>query len=270
MIQNSLLNIATKIICIAGNILTKNLITLRNIKINTKKKEYYELIINKIKQFIILNINKKYPKHKILINNYNYINESSIWIIDLIDGINNYIKGFPFYCISIAYQKNNKIKHAIIYNPAQKEYFITNKGNGSQLNNYRIRVSQTYNLNSALIGIEFSSKNISLKNQYLFSLNTLLKQNANIRKIGSIALTLAYVACGKLDGTLIFNDNIKNIISGSLLIKESGGLIINIKKTKSIKINYFTNECYIIAGNPKIFKILLQITESFSQSKNVF
>ena len=153
--------------------------------------------------------------------------KNNIWIIDPIDGTTNYLHGVPHFAISIALKSNNEIISGVIYDPIKDEMFYAEKNNGAYYNNQRIRVSKKKKLEDCLFA---TGGNISEKN----------KTNTNIiiRRSGSAALDMAYVATGRFDGYFQKNLNIWDIAAGIIIIKEAGGIIneIDLSKNNNIKV----------------------------------
>ena len=153
--------------------------------------------------------------------------KNNIWIIDPIDGTTNYLHGVPHFAISIALKSNNEIISGVIYDPIKDEMFYAEKNNGAYYNNQRIRVSKKKKLEDCLFA---TGGNISEKN----------KTNTNIiiRRTGSAALDMAYVAAGRFDGYFQKNLNIWDIAAGIIIIKEAGGIIneIDINQNKNIQV----------------------------------
>ena len=164
----------------------------------------------------------------------------NVWIIDPIDGTTNFLHGVPHFAISIALKSNNEIIAGVIYDPIKDELFWAEKGVGAYLNNTRIRVSQRSQLKDALIstGIPWKGMESSHKN-YLKILENIMKNSSGIRRYGSAALDLAYVAAGRYDAFWEFNLKTWDIAAGALLVKEAGGYVGNINK----------NENYLYTGN---------------------
>tara|TARA_B100000579_G_scaffold94491_1_gene74722 strand:- start:221 stop:973 length:753 start_codon:yes stop_codon:yes gene_type:complete len=148
-------------------------------------------------------------------------NNDKVWIIDPIDGTTNFLHGVPHFSISIALKSKNEIVAGLVYDPIKDEMYYAEKNNGAYLNNQRIRVSNKKNLDSCLFAIGGSSiEEIKFKN------------NITIRRSGSAALDMAYVAAGKFDGCFQKNIKIWDIAAGLILVKEAGGIINNIDINK--------------------------------------
>ena len=169
--------------------------------------------------------------------NYSIISEESekkiindkdnVWIIDPIDGTTNFLHGVPHFAISIALKSKNEIVSGLIYDPIKDEMFYAEKNNGAYCNNQRIRVSNKKNLENCLFATGGTNIN---------EINT--KKDIIIRKSGSAALDMAYVAAGKFDGYFQKNLNIWDIAAGIVLVKEAGGIVnnIDIRKDENIKV----------------------------------
>ncbi len=163
--------------------------------------------------------------------NYSVISEESenkvendkdnIWIIDPIDGTTNFLHGVPHFAISIALKTKNEIVSGVVYDPIKDEMFYAEKNNGAYLNNQRIRVSNKNKLNNCLFAT--GGNNMEQVN---------FEENITLRRTGSAALDIAYVASGKFDGYFQKNLNIWDIASGIILIKEAGGIINDIDVNK--------------------------------------
>ena len=145
------------------------------------------------------------------------------WIIDPIDGTTNFLHGVPHFAISIALKSGDEIVSGLIYDPIKNEMFYAERDNGAFFNNQRIRVSKKRELNSCLFATGGESKN---------------QTDLTLRKSGSAALDIAYVAAGRYDGYFQNNLNLWDIAAGIILVKEAGGLIneIDLSQNKSIKI----------------------------------
>ncbi len=147
--------------------------------------------------------------------------KNNTWIIDPIDGTTNFLHGVPHFAISIALKSNNEIVSGLIYDPIKDEMFYAEKNNGAYLNNQRIRVSNKKKIDNCLFAT--GGNNIE---QIKF------KKNATLRRTGSAALDMAYVAAGKFDGYFQKNLKIWDIASGIILVKEAGGIINDIDTSK--------------------------------------
>lgn len=251
-----LLNIAINAARQAGDVIIRHMEQVDRLKVTAKSSdEYFSEVDIKAEQTIIRAILKAYPEHGIIAEESGTHNPDaeSLWIIDPLDGTTNYLHGFPFYSISIAHKVKNRIEHAVVYDPIRHECFSASRGRGAQLNDRRIRVSKQNVLASALLGTGFPSRNATLAQRYLPTFEALVSKCAGMRRTGSAALDLAYVACGRLDGFWEFGLRPWDIAAASLIIKEAGGLIGDLQGGED-----YMNQGDVVAGNPKVFKSLLQ------------
>ena len=251
-----LLNIAVSAARQAGDIIIRHLDQVDRLKVTAKSStEYFTEVDIKAEQVIINAIHKAYPNHGILAEESGFQegDGQSIWIIDPLDGTSNYLHGFPFFSVSIALKIKGRIEHAVIYDPLRHECFSASRGCGARLNDRRLRISKQTQLSASLIGTGFPSRDASVGQRYLSTYETLFGKCAGVRRTGSAALDLAYVASGRLDGFWEMGLRPWDIAAGSLLIREAGGLISDIYGNDD-----FLNTGDVVAGTPKVFKALLQ------------
>lgn len=252
-----LLNTAITAARQAGQIILRHLDLLDRIQINEKHgQEIFSEVDIKAEQAIIQILRKAYPSHGILAEESGtYEPEAEYtWIIDPLDGTKNYIQGFPSFAVSIACKINNRIEHGVIYDPLRHECFAASRGRGARLDDRRIRVSSQKDLLKALIGAGLHGHRPDKIPHALSILEALLGHCGGLRRSGSAALDLAYVACGRLDGFWEFGLRPWDIAAATLIIKEAGGLVSDIHGGET-----FLKTGDIAAGSPKIFKALLQL-----------
>ena len=251
-----LLNIAVNAARQAGEIIIRHMEQVDRLKITAKNgQEFFSEVDIKAEQAIISAIHKSHPSHSILAEEGGHIegeNETT-WIIDPLDGTSNYLHGFPFFSVSIAVKIKNRIEHGVIYDPLRHECFSASRGRGAKLNDRRMRVSKQTQLSAALLGTGFSFRDSPLMKKYLPTFESLFGKCAGMRRTGSAALDLAYVATGRLDGFWEFGLRPWDIAAGSLLIREAGGLISDTQGGDD-----FLKSGNVVAGTPKVFKSLLQ------------
>lgn len=262
--MHPLLNIAVSAAREAGDIIMQYVDRLDRVKVTEKSKnDLVSEVDVKAEQAIIHTIHKSYPDHGIMAEESGFNqhgNDDITWIIDPLDGTANFLHGFPHFAVSIAVKQKNKIEHGVVYDPVRKECFQASRGRGAQLNGTRMRVAKTTKLDKALLGTGFPFRNKSLSDKYFDTFKELFTQCAGIRRAGAAALDLAYVASGRLDGFWEFGLRPWDIAAGSLLIKESGGLISGMQGEEN-----YLNHGNILAGPPKVFKALIQSINSINK-----
>ncbi len=207
-------------------------------------------------QRIIKILKKEFPDHDILTEEEKGWDSGSEykWIIDPLDGTTNYAHGFPCFSVSIALEKMGKVILGVIYDPLKEELFIAEKGRGAYLNRKRISVSKTKRLSDALLATGFAyDVRVSPENNLdHFSNFTLSAQG--VRRAGSAALDLCYVASGRFDGFWEMKLKPWDVAAGSLIVKEAGGKVTDFKGGV---FNIFSME--ILASNGKIHGEMVKV-----------
>ena len=221
------LNIMIKACEKASKILIRDFGELENLQVLKKgPKDFVTNSDRMVEKILIEELIKYKKKYSILTEETGYIeNEDTenIWIIDPIDGTNNFLHGVPHFCITIAFQSKDEILTGLIFDPIKNEIFYAEKNHGAFFNNHRIRVSKKKNLDECLFATNYRG---------------LIKTKLNSRITGSAALDLAYVGAGRFDGYFQDNLNIWDIAAGILIIKEAGGVLneINLSQRTNLKI----------------------------------
>ena len=213
----------------------------------------------RVEKILIEELQKARPNYSILseesgeIKNKN--SEEFRWIIDPIDGTANFLHGIPHFAISIGLEQNKEIICGIVFDPIKDEMFIAEKGNGSYLNNQRMRVSARSKLKDCIIftgGPRQSSKDKELSFVEYKNFSSIVQ--TPIRKMGSASLDMAYVAAGRCDGFWQRNLNYWDYAAGIVLVKEAGGFVTDFKGNNK----YIENET-ILATNSKINEEMVEI-----------
>lgn len=144
-----------------------------------------------------------------------------VWVVDPVDGTANFARGIPHFCISIAYVENGRTEIGAIFNPALDEFYFARRGEGATRNGLPIRVADTHRFDAASIEVGWSTR--VANTAYLDVIRSLLEMGANVRRSGSGALALAYVADGRSDGYIELHMNSWDCLAGLLLVSEAGG-----------------------------------------------
>ena len=261
--MHPIVNIATRAARQAGDIIMRSTERMDKLTITNKSENDYVSEVDQMaEQEIIRTIRKAFPDHAILAEESGETEGSAEfeWIIDPLDGTTNYLHQFPQYSVSIAVKQKGRLEHAVVYDPLKDEIFSASRGAGAQMNGRRIRVSQAKGLEGALLGTGFPFKDQSYLDIYLQMFKTMIIPTAGIRRAGSAALDLAYVAAGRLDGFWELNLNPWDMAAGLLLIQEAGGMVSDIKGGHDI---FETG--HVIAGNPKVFKAMVKALHPYAR-----
>ena len=179
--------------------------------------------------------------------------EQTRWIIDPLDGTTNFAHGLPHYAVSIGLEWKRELMVGVIYNPCSDEIFSATKGMGATCNGVTISVSNTQSFSQALLATGFPYDRQENPERYTKWVTTMLKHCQGIRRMGSAALDLAYVAAGRLDGFWEFGLKPWDMAAGKLLITEAGGVISN----KEGAVHQWSDAC-IVAGNQVIQREVLR------------
>lgn len=260
--MHPIVNIAIRAARAGGTHITRSLERLDSIEVEKKSNnDFVSIVDRQAEQEIINTIHESYPNHSILAEESGTSGTSDYqWVIDPLDGTTNFLHGFPQFSVSIAVKHKGRLEHGVIYDPLRQEIFSATRGAGAQLNDRRIRVSNLKSLDGALLGTGFPYKSQENIDIYLATLKALLSKTSGIRRPGSAALDLAYVAAARLDGFWEFNLREWDIAAGALIIQESGGMVSDTQGGE----NYLSTG-NIVAGNPKVFKEILRTIHPYIQ-----
>ena len=261
--MHPMLNIAIKAARSAGNIIVRSMDQLDTLSVSTKGRNDFVSDVDKsAEKEIIKIIRRAYPSHGILAEESGSTEgDEFLWIIDPLDGTTNFLHGFPQFAVSIALQHKDRLEHAVIYDPLRQEIFSASRGAGAQLNERRIRVSKAKGLEGSLLGTGFPFRQMDHLNNYIEILKNIIPQAAGVRRPGSAALDLAYVAAGRLDGFWEFGLRPWDLAAGALLVQEAGGILSDFEGG-----NDYMKSGNIVAGNPKVMKAILQTIHRHTQS----
>jgi myo-inositol-1(or 4)-monophosphatase len=180
------------------------------------------------------------------------------WIIDPLDGTTNFLHNLHPFSISIALTRGNEIIAGVVYEAGWKETFTAWKNNGAWLNGKRINVSKTARLTDSLIATGFPYSDFSGLSEYLVCMEYLMKHTHGIRRMGSAAIDLAYIACGRYEGFFEYGLKPWDIAAGAILIREAGGLVSDFSGNEKN-----VSGLNIIASNSLIFNAFHEIVSKF-------
>jgi myo-inositol-1(or 4)-monophosphatase len=255
--MHPMLNIAIKAARRAGSVINRAALEGGALEVTAKNKNDFVTQVDKAaEQAIIGVIRTAYPDHSILAEESGDtpgVRAEYRWVIDPLDGTTNYIHGFPQYCVSIALEHRGVPTHGVVYDPGKNELFTASRGRGAFLDDRRMRVSKCVQLKDALVGTGFPFKELSRLELYLRQLRTMMTSSAGVRRAGSAALDLAYVAAGRLDAFWEMGLSRWDMAAGALLIQEAGGLVADLQGESA-----FLERGDIAAATPKVLAGLLE------------
>lgn len=242
------INIAEKAAFKAGGVLLRLQKQVHSLHVIKKKENDFVSIADKAAEEAIIDvISTAHPEHSVLGEESGLIgNKDSdhTWIVDPLDGTTNFLHGIPHYCVSIALEIKGVIQHALIHDPIRDETFYASKGHGAYLNDMRLRIDQKTQLKGALIATGFPFKKREVFNRYMLQFKSIFKSASDIRRAGSAALDLAYVAAGRVDGFWEMGLEKWDMAAGALIVEEAGGSTVDFDLKKD-----YLNTGNVIAGN---------------------
>jgi len=255
--MHALLNVAVMAARRAGSTLIKKMVNLGKLKIEEKgHNDYVSDADHAAEKAVIDCILKHYPDHAILAEESGEQGESdTVWIIDPLDGTTNYLHGFPVFAVSIGVQIKGRMEHGVVYDPMRQELFTASRGQGAQVDGHRIRVSGQRQLERALVGTGFPYRRVDPElGPYLEMLAKVLKSTSGVRRPGSAALDLAYVAAGRLDAFWETGLKSWDLAAGSLIIREAGGMVSGLDGSEN-----YLDTGHILTGTPKIYRDIAKL-----------
>ncbi len=213
----------------AGEVLKKYFNTPLAIKTKSTERDLVTQADIESEKYIISAIQRHYPDHAILAEEHGRIGDSEyLWLIDPIDGTTNFAHSHPMFCIVIALAHNDKIILTAIYDPLRNELFSVEKGKGAFLNDQVIKVSSSSTLSSSVLVTGFPYDRATNPKNNMKEFCKIMPLVQGIRRSGSAALDMCYVACGRLDGYWEYHLNPWDFAGGVLLVREAGGVVSNI------------------------------------------
>jgi myo-inositol-1(or 4)-monophosphatase len=248
-------NTAVKAARRAGDIIVRGLARFEGVETASKGlNDFVTKYDHAAEAAIIETLSEAYPHHSFLAEESGARGDTEIvWIIDPLDGTTNFMHGFPTFAVSIACQMQGRIEHAVIYDPMRQELFTASRGQGAYLESRRLRVSRQRTLDGALVGTGFPYReNLQYLEPYIAMMRTVMTRAAGLRRPGAASLDLAYVAAGRLDAFWEIGLKAWDTAAGTLLIRESGGLVGTLDGGE------YKQGGNIVAGTPRVFNELLE------------
>ncbi len=260
-----MINVAIKAARAAGSLINRAALDVESVRISQKLvNDFVTEVDHAAEKAIIETLLTAYPGHGIWAEEsgreHGAQDSEFVWIIDPLDGTTNFIHGLPIYCVSIALAVKGKIEQAVVYDPTRNDLFTATKGRGAFMNDRRLRVSKRIRLKDCLISTGFPFRQGDDFNTYLRMMGDIMQRTAGLRRPGSAALDLAYVAAGFTDGFFETGLQPWDTAAGSLLVTEAGGLVGNFSGEAN-----FLEQQECMAGNPRIYGQLVSILGKYSK-----
>jgi myo-inositol-1(or 4)-monophosphatase len=229
--MQSLLEVAKQAARLAGDVINLGAQNLSSLKVEQKTLYDYVSEIDRNSEIAVTKaIHDAFPDHQIIGEEYGVTGSTADvqWVVDPLDGTTNFLRGIPHYAVSIGVLVKQQLEHAVVYDPVKNEMFCASRGQGASVNGVSINVSSLTSVTGGLFatGVPFSGDNLAKVDRFTNTMVDLLQQNTSgIRRLGSAALDLAYVAAGRYDGYWEANLKIWDIAGGVLLVTEAGGQV---------------------------------------------
>jgi myo-inositol-1(or 4)-monophosphatase len=258
MFHSALLNVMVKAARRAGRNLKRDLGEIEHLQVSLKgPANFVSLADKRAEETLYDELTKARP-------GYGFIGEeggtregtdkANVWIVDPLDGTTNFLHGIPHFAVSIALQREGHLIAGLVYNPANDDLFLAEKGKGAFLNDQRLRVAARKKLNESVIACGLPHIGRGDFDVATQELRTLMPQVAGLRRCGAASLDLAWVAAGRLDGYWERNLSSWDIAAGMVLVREAGGFVSDIDGADKI---FETRD--IIAGNEHIQSELVRV-----------
>jgi myo-inositol-1(or 4)-monophosphatase len=256
--MNPTLNIAVRAARAAGKLLLRYYERVDQLKVQSKSRNDFVTEVDRAaEQAIIQELHARFPQHAILAEESGAQGQGDFeWIIDPLDGTTNYLHSFPQFSVSIALRVRGQLECAVVYDPLREELFTAARGQGAQLNDRRLRVAARPSLDGALIGTGFPFRDQRHIDAYLAMFKAMTQVTAGLRRPGSAALDLAYVAAGRTDGFWELGLSPWDFAAGALLVSEAGGTVTDLAGGG----RYFET-CNLVAANLKVHQAMLELIE---------
>lgn len=260
--QKPAVTVMVKAARLAGNVLLRNINKLEALNVVQKgRMDYASEVDADAEKVIVKELKRAYPEYGVFGEEGGVQGgHRNMWVIDPLDGTSNYLRGVPHYCVSIALVENGEPTDAVIFDPLRNELFTASRGAGAVLNDRRIRVADRKDLGGTMIHTGFAPRERARASAQLKAVDALLVQAEDIRRSGSAALDLAYVACGRADAYFEAGVKAWDIAAGVLLVREAGGKVCDFKGATLGRMDNRGPETHqIVAGNLKVAESLQKV-----------
>ncbi|CAM5488143.1 myo-inositol-1(or 4)-monophosphatase [Aquamicrobium terrae] len=258
MARSALLNVMVQAAMKAGRSLSRDFGEVQNLQVSMKGPgDYVSQADRRAEDIIFTELSKARPGYAFLMEERGAVEGSDDqhrWIVDPLDGTTNFLHGIPIFSISIALERQGQLVAGVVYNPAMDELYTAERGGGAFMNDRRLRVAARTKLADAVIGCGVPHLGRGQHGNFLIELRNVMGEVSGIRRLGSAALDLAYVAAGRMDGFWENQLSAWDIAAGMLLIREAGGFVSDASGGQDM-----LDTGSVVAGNETIQRSLLKV-----------
>jgi len=257
MARSALLNVMVQAVLKAGRGLTRDFGEVENLQVSLKGPgDFVSAADRRADQVLIAELGKARPGYGFLTEESGAIDgsdKSHRWIIDPLDGTTNFLHGIPLFAVSLALERDGQLVAGVIYNPVMNELYVAEKGGGAFLNDRRLRVAARRNLADCVVATGLPGIGRSIRDTALPQINRILPKVAGLRRTGSSATDIAWVASGRHDGYWENGVNAWDMAAGIVLVREAGGIVTDAAGKGDM---FATNT--VVAGNQAIHAAMLE------------
>ena len=257
MARSALLNVMVQAAMKAGRSLSRDFGEVQNLQVSMKGPgDYVSQADRKAEEIVFAELSKARPGYAFLMEERGAVEGEDAqhrWLVDPLDGTTNFLHGIPIFSVSIALERQGQVVAAVVYNPAMDELYTAERGGGAFLNDRRLRVAGRSKLTDAVIGCGVPHLGRGQHGNFLIELRNVMAEVSGVRRLGSAALDLAYVAAGRMDGFWETGLSSWDIAAGILLVREAGGFVSDMDGGQGMLDNG-----QVVAGNELIQRALLK------------
>lgn len=257
MARSALLNVMVQAAMKAGRSLSRDFGEVQNLQVSMKGPgDYVSQADRKAEEIVFAELSKARPGYAFLMEERGAVEGEDAqhrWIVDPLDGTTNFLHGIPIFSVSIALERQGQIVAGVVYNPAMDELYTAERGGGAFMNDRRLRVAGRSKLTDAVIGCGMPHLGRGQHGNFLIELRHVMAEVSGVRRLGSAALDLAYVAAGRMDGFWETGLSSWDIAAGLLLVREAGGYVSDMDGGQGMLDNG-----EVVAGNELIQRALLK------------
>ena len=271
---NPVVTVMVKAARVGGNVLLRGMNKLDALNVVQKERlDYASEVDADAEKAIVKELRRAYPDYGVLGEEGGLQSGKDprrTWVIDPLDGTSNYLHGFPHFCVSIALVENGEPTDAVIFDPLRNELFTASRGAGAQLNERRIRVAERKDLAGVMVTTGFPPRERARASAQLKCVDSLLVQAEDVRRTGSAALDLAYVACGRSDAYFEAGVKAWDVAAGVLLVREAGGKVCDFRGAATARLDGkgVPETRQLVAGNVKICEALQKLIVASGYAKS--